>query len=121
MIGVNNRHLGSFVTDVNHSFQLAEQLPGALQHYLPDNAPDALKHPQTIQAPDALKHHFPGQAAESAPVLVSESGISKPETICQLRRTGFRGFLIGETFMKPPQPAETLSAMVSQILNSPAL
>ena len=68
-----------------------------------------------------LKHHFPGQTAESAPVLVSESGISKPETICQLRRTGFRGFLIGETFMKTPQPAETLSAMVSQILNSPAL
>lgn len=121
MIGVNNRHLGSFVTDVNHSFQLAEQLPRALQHYLPDYAPNALKHPQTIQAPDALKHHFPGQAAESAPVLVSESGISKPETICQLRRTGFRGFLIGETFMKTPQPAETLSAMVSQILNSPAL
>ena len=109
MIGVNNRHLGSFVTDVNHSFQLAEQLPGALQHYLPD------------YAPDALKHHFPDQAVESAPVLVSESGISKPETICQLRRTGFRGFLIGETFMKTTQPAETLSAMVSQILNSPAL
>lgn len=109
MIGVNNRHLGSFLTDVNHSFQLAEQLPGALQHYLPD------------YAPDALKHHFPGQTAESAPVLVSESGISKPETICQLRRIGFRGFLIGETFMKTPQPAETLSAMVSQILNSPAL
>ena len=27
VIGVNNRHLGSFVTDVQHSFRIAEQLP----------------------------------------------------------------------------------------------
>lgn len=27
MVGINNRHLGSFVTDVEHSFELAKELP----------------------------------------------------------------------------------------------
>lgn len=79
MLGVNNRHLGTFVTDVNHSFQLAKQLP------------------------------------TDGPLLVSESGISSPETICRLRQAGFRGFLIGETFMKTLSPADTLRTMIQQI------
>ena len=71
MIGINNRNLGTFFTDVENSFRLAGQLPQ-----------------------DA--------------VLVSESGISDPEVVKRLRTAGFRGFLIGETFMKTPQPGETL-------------
>ena len=63
MIGINNRNLGTFFTDVENSFRLAGQLPQ-----------------------DA--------------VLVSESGISDPEVVKRLRTAGFRGFLIGETFMK---------------------
>ena len=78
MCGINNRNLGSFVTDVENSFRLAERLPK-----------------------DAVK--------------VSESGISTPQTICQLRQAGFRGFLIGETFMKAPDPGRALSEFISKI------
>ena len=76
--GINNRHLGSFVTDVENSFRLAERLPK-----------------------DAVK--------------VSESGISRPETIRELRQAGFRGFLIGETFMKTPDPGKALKQFIEQI------
>jgi len=48
-------------------------------------------------------------------VKVSESGISNPQTIRQLRQAGFRGFLIGETFMKTPDPGATLREFVRQI------
>ena len=72
MCGVNNRNLGTFVTDVNNSFRLAELLPK-----------------------EAIK--------------VSESGISNTQTIQQLRQAGFRGFLIGERFMKAEEPATALS------------
>ncbi len=36
---------------------------------------------------------------------VAESGISRVETILQLRQAGFKGFLIGENFMKAEDPA----------------
>lgn len=35
---------------------------------------------------------------------VSESGISSPEAILELRKFGYEGFLIGETFMKHSRP-----------------
>ena len=71
LCGINNRNLGSFVTDVENSFRLAELLPK-----------------------DAVK--------------VSESGISDPATVRALRSAGFRGFLIGENFMKTPDPGLAL-------------
>ena len=79
MLGVNNRHLGTFDTDVKHSFTLIDQLKGY------------------------------------APLLVSESGISQAETVKQLRAAGFRGFLIGETFMKTAQPGETLRNFIEAL------
>ena len=72
MCGINNRNLGSFVTDVQNSFRLAELLPK-----------------------DAVK--------------VSESGISNPATVRALRAAGFRGFLIGENFMKAADPGKALN------------
>ena len=75
MCGINNRNLGSFVTDVENSFRLAELLPK-----------------------DAVK--------------VSESGISNPDTVRALRAAGFRGFLIGETFMKTPDPGLALKNFI---------
>ena len=85
MVGVNNRNLGSFVTDVENSFRIARQ----------------------------LREATPGPAS---PLLVSESGISDPETICRLRAAGFRGFLIGETFMKTANPSETLKEFIQDSL-----
>ena len=78
MVGVNNRNLGTFHTDVQNSFRLAECLPKDF-------------------------------------VLVSESGIGDVSTIRQLREVGFRGFLIGETFMKTAEPGTTLAQFVSEI------
>ena len=85
MVGVNNRNLGSFVTDVENSFRIARQLREAT--------------------------HGP-----ASPLLVAESGISAPETICRLRAAGFRGFLIGETFMKTANPGETLKEFIQDSL-----
>lgn len=78
LCGINNRNLGSFVTDVDNSFRLAERLP--------KNA-----------------------------VKVSESGISNPETVKLLRQAGFRGFLIGETFMKADDPGLALNEFISKL------
>ncbi len=39
-------------------------------------------------------------------VRVSESGLSDPAVLCELKRHGFQGFLIGETFMKHVRPEE---------------
>ena len=41
---------------------------------------------------------------------------SDPETICRLRAAGFRGFLIGETFMKTANPSETLKEFIQDSL-----
>lgn len=48
-------------------------------------------------------------------VKVSESGISNPDTVRQLRQAGFRGFLIGETFMKTSDPDIALHEFISKI------
>ena len=78
LCGINNRNLGSFVTDVDNSFRLAELLPK-----------------------DAVK--------------VSESGISNPATVRALRQAGFRGFLIGETFMKTADPGLALNEFIAKL------
>ena len=78
MCGINNRNLGSFVTNVENSFRLAELLPK-----------------------EAVK--------------VSESGISNPETVKSLRQAGFRGFLIGENFMKTANPGAALADFIHQL------
>lgn len=48
-------------------------------------------------------------------VKVSESGISSPEIVSQLRSIGYRGFLIGENFMKEPDPGLALANFIAQI------
>jgi len=48
-------------------------------------------------------------------VKVSESGISRPLTVSQLREAGFRGFLIGETFMKTDNPGQALQDFIAKL------
>jgi len=48
-------------------------------------------------------------------VAVAESGISNVETIVTLREAGFRGFLIGENFMKEPDPGTAFEAFVEKL------
>jgi len=49
-------------------------------------------------------------------VKVSESGISSVETVLKLRSAGYRGFLMGENFMKEPNPPEALSGFISKLM-----
>lgn len=48
-------------------------------------------------------------------VKVSESGISNPDTVRQLRKAGFRGFLMGECFMKEQDPGLALKQFIQAI------
>jgi indole-3-glycerol phosphate synthase len=47
---------------------------------------------------------------------ISESGIHSAQIMKQLQACGFNGFLIGESFMRDPDPATAFSAFVNQII-----
>jgi len=78
VVGINNRNLSTFVTDVQASFAL-----GAL---IPNNF-----------------------------VKISESGISDPKVVMQLREAGFKGFLMGENFMKTDHTGKALGEFIYQL------
>jgi len=78
IVGVNNRNLATFATDVAVSEELAAYIPGSA-------------------------------------VKISESGISSSDTVRALREKGFRGFLMGENFMKEADPAAALATFISQL------
>lgn len=46
---------------------------------------------------------------------IAESGISNVSTILELKKEGFDGFLIGENFMKTPDPAAAFEAFVADL------
>jgi indole-3-glycerol phosphate synthase len=48
-------------------------------------------------------------------VKVSESGISSPETIIELKKYGYKGFLMGENFMKHSQPEVAAMEFVQEL------
>ena len=78
LIGVNNRNLGTFVTDVQISFDLVEKIPDEF-------------------------------------IKISESGISDPQTVIDLQAAGYRGFLMGENFMKTTDPGKALDEFIKQL------
>lgn len=58
------------------------------------------------------------QLAEHIPdrfLKISESAISNPETIKQLKQAGFQGFLIGENFMRQPDPGLAMHEFVEAL------
>jgi indole-3-glycerol phosphate synthase len=80
MVGVNNRNLKTFITNIDTSLEIASAIPDSF-------------------------------------VKISESGLKNPETIAKLRQSGYKGFLIGESFMKTPNPAAALAALVAKNTN----
>lgn len=78
VVGVNNRNLGTFVTDIQISFDLANKIPN-----------------------DFIK--------------ISESGISETQTVIDLQQAGYKGFLMGENFMKTSNPGKALEDFINQL------
>jgi len=78
LIGVNNRNLKTFKTDLNTSIELSEGIPDQF-------------------------------------VRVSESGISNPDSVIQLKKYGYRGFLIGGYFMEHSRPEQTCAEFIGSI------
>lgn len=79
VLGVNNRNLKIFKTDVQISRDIVKNLP--------ENT-----------------------------IKISESGISKPETVAELKKLGFNGFLMGENFMKENNPGIALKNFIDNVL-----
>ncbi len=48
-------------------------------------------------------------------IKISESGISDVDTIIRLMSYGYKGFLIGENFMKQPEPSIAFADFVNQL------
>jgi indole-3-glycerol phosphate synthase len=48
-------------------------------------------------------------------VKISESGITSPMVIKSLKGYGYQGFLIGESFMRHPEPAVAFSEFIKQL------
>ena len=82
MYGTNNRHLGTFITDVQTSISLIDRLP-----------------------------------AEGC--KVSESGLSDAGTVLKLRQAGYRGFLMGEYFMRSERPGQRLQEFIRHCTTDP--
>lgn len=78
VVGVNNRNLGNFMTDIQISFNLLDKIPNEF-------------------------------------IKISESGISDVQTVLDLRQAGFRGFLMGENFMKTENPGATLAQFIKEL------
>ena len=78
MVGVNNRNLATFETNISTSLELASHISSDF-------------------------------------VKVSESGISDPKTVAELKSYGYRGFLIGEYFMQHARPEDAASRFIREL------
>jgi indole-3-glycerol phosphate synthase len=78
LVGVNNRDLKTFVTDIEISRRLSDKIPAGF-------------------------------------IKVSESGIENPETIIDLKRHGYQGFLMGQSFMQHPQPEQACHEFICDL------
>ena len=56
-----------------------------------------------------------GKKIPADKIKIAESGINHIDTICTFKNAGFRGFLIGENFMKQPDPTIAFAEFVQQL------
>lgn len=54
------------------------------------------------------------KALDPNKVKISESGLSDTQSIINLKKAGYNGFLIGETLMKTDKPGQTLKQLIEQ-------
>jgi len=74
LIGINNRDLRSFHTDIKTTLKLIDEVPATTR-------------------------------------LVTESGIATVDDVATLRAAGVHAFLVGEAFMRHPDPGEKLKTL----------
>ena len=60
----------------------------------------------SVQLAKLIPDHF---------VKISESGLTGPKEIHYLRKNGFKGFLIGETFMKTKNPGDACKKFIDKL------
>jgi indole-3-glycerol phosphate synthase len=77
LIGINNRNLRTFKTDIAVSLALAREVPASRR-------------------------------------LVSESGIATRADVDLLESAGIHAFLVGETFMRAPDPGNALKTLLAR-------
>lgn len=65
---------------------------------------------QNVNASIELADKIPAQF-----IKISESCISQPETVKQLKSIGYKGFLIGENFMKTENPGKSLEDFILKL------
>lgn len=65
---------------------------------------------QNVNASIELAYKIP-----ASKIKISESCISNPATVQLLKNHGYKGFLIGETFMKTSNPGQSLATFIQQI------
>lgn len=56
-----------------------------------------------------------GEVLPADVVKISEGGINDPHYVKELRNAGFSGFIIGEFFMKAPDPGQALADFIAKI------
>jgi indole-3-glycerol phosphate synthase len=56
-----------------------------------------------------------GKKIPADKIKIAESGINNIDTICTFKTAGFKGFLIGENFMKQPEPTIAFADFVQQL------
>ncbi|MHA6247802.1 indole-3-glycerol phosphate synthase TrpC [Pontibacter sp. CAU 1760] len=78
VVGVNNRNLKTFTTEIELSYELASHIPSGF-------------------------------------TKISESGLSKPQTLVDLQEAGYNGFLIGESFMTSSRPEQAAAAFIKEL------
>ena len=78
IVGVNNRNLHFFKTDIKTSFELSGRIPEEF-------------------------------------VKISESGLKTANDLKLLRAAGYEGFLMGERFMKTPDPGKALGHLITEL------
>jgi len=89
LLGVNNRDLATFETDLATTERLAR---------------DLVRHESVVQAAGGV-------------LLVAESGIRDFADIERLTAAGARAFLVGESLMREPDPGEALRTLRTGVCN----
>ena len=65
-----------------------------------------------------MNHEFVFKAPNLLPdvhYLIAESGLKDPHTVGELKQIGYKGFLIGESFLRKPHPALACKSFIEAI------